>query len=307
MVDVIYLILGLVVLFLSGKYLVVGGIELANFFKIPTLIVGLTIVSFGTSAPELLVSLEAAFSGHPDISLGNVIGSNIANIGLILGITAIIFPIPIASKLIKFDWVAMMIVSLILLAISFLTDALYFWAGLFLFLMLIYYNIHSISSGRRDNKEVREPKMAWYYSLLIVAISSVGLVFGAKWLVFGATNVARNLGVSERIISISLIAFGTSLPELATSVIAALRKETDISIGNIIGSNIFNVAGILGITAMVEPIYINKDLIVDMLCMIMIFVLLLVFMIGKQKKLSRFNGAILLLSYIAYMYFLIKY
>lgn len=306
MIYLLYLTLGLLILFFSGKYLVTGGVELANFFKIPTLIVGLTVVSFGTSAPELLVSLEAAFSGHPDISVGNVIGSSIANIALILGFTAAIFPIPVATKLIKFDWVAMLLVSVLLLVVSYTSGILYRWIGLAFFLMLVYYNIHSVRSGRKNNKEIKKPKIAWYFSLLIIIASSIGLVFGAKWLVLGATGIARNMGVSERIISVSVIAFGTSVPELATSVVAAFKKETDISIGNIIGSNIFNITGILGITALVKPININKELITDMFWMIAISVLLLFLMLGRNKKISRLNGIILLASYSLYIYILLK-
>ncbi|MBI9068035.1 MAG: calcium/sodium antiporter [Salinivirgaceae bacterium] len=307
MSDTLFLILGFVTLFMSGKYLVVGSVQLAKLFKIPTLIVGLTIVSFGTSAPELIISLKAALSGHPDIAIGNVVGSNISNIALVLGITAIIFPIPVASKLLKFDWPIMMGLS-ILLFIFGLSGFLTWWNGLFLILAIIIYNVISVIKGRQNSEtEEYNSVVPWYWSVLIIAASSVGLIFGADWLVNGASGLARNFGISERIISVSIIAFGTSVPELSTSVIAAFKKETDISIGNIIGSNIFNIAAILGITSLVAPISVNKVILwSDMLWMLGISLLLLLLMLGKTGRLKRWSGVVLILSYSLYIYFLLK-
>lgn len=306
MIDVILLVIGFALLFTSGHYLVTGGVELAKFFKIPPLVVGLTIVSFGTSAPELLVSLKAAFSGYPDISLGNVVGSNISNIALVLGITAIIYPIPVANKLLKYDWPIMILVSIALFMLC-LSRTLSWWNGLILLSVLIYFNISSIIKGRKSEEHIPEIKIPWYYALLIIAVSSIGLVFGADWLVKGATGIARNLGVGERIISVSIIAFGTSVPELATSAVAAIKRQTDISIGNIIGSNIFNIAGILGITALTKPIPVNEQILNnDMIWMLGISVLLFILMIGKQRKISRLNGFILISAYGFYLFFLLS-
>jgi len=306
MIDVILLVVGFSLLFISGRYLVTGGVELAKFFKIPTLVVGLTIVSFGTSAPELLVSLKAALSGHPDIALGNVVGSNISNIALVLGITAIICPIPVVKKLIQFDWPVMMLISVLLFVFA-LSGTLNLWNGIILLAILVYFNIQSVRTGRNSNEPTDTIKIQWYYALLIIAASSVGLIFGAEWLVKGASGIARNMGVDERIISVSIIAFGTSVPELATSTVAAIKRQTDISIGNIIGSNIFNVAGILGITAVTEPIPVNQKILnSDMLWMLGISLLLFVLMLGKSKKISRLNGGILLTSYALFVYFLLS-
>ncbi len=307
MIDFAFLAVGFIILFLSGRFLVTGGVELAKFFKVPTLVVGLTIVSLGTSAPELLVSLKAALSGHPDISIGNVVGSNISNIALVLGITAIVSPIPVVAKLIKFDWPLMMLTGILLLVFGY-SGILNWWEGLILLGVIIYFNIHSVRTGRKSKEEIQPIKIAWYYALLIVAASSIGLVFGAEWLVKGATGIARNLGVSERIISVSIIAFGTSVPELSTSIVAALRKETDISIGNIIGSNIFNTSGILGITAVTKAIPVNPKLLnTDIIWMLAISLLLFLLMIGKSRKISRINGAILMSSYCLYIYFLLNH
>lgn len=306
MIDVILLVIGFALLFISGHYLVMGGVELAKFFKIPTLVVGLTIVSFGTSAPELLVSLKAAFSGYPDISLGNVVGSNISNIALVLGITALICPIPVATKLLKSDWPIMILLSLLLFVFS-LSGLLTWWHGAILLLILIYFNVNSIIKGRSSDEVIPVVKIPWYYAILIIIASSVGLVFGAEWLVKGATGIARGLGVGERIISVSIIAFGTSVPELATSVVAAIKRQTDISIGNIIGSNVFNIAGILGITAVTKAIPVNQDILYnDMIWMIAISVLLFLLMVGKSRKISKLNGIMLISAYGLYLFFLLS-
>lgn len=306
--DLLYLLLGFVLLFVSGKYLVVGGVQLAKFFKVPTLVIGLTVVSLGTSAPELLVSLKAALSGHPDIAMGNVVGSNISNIALVLGLTALIFPIPVVRKVIRFDWPVMMLVTLLLYVFT-LNGYLLRWEGFLLLLVLIAYNFHSIKKGRKDNvtDENAAQPMAWYYALLIITASSVGLVYGADWLVKGASGLARDLGISERVISVSIIAFGTSVPELATSVVAAFKKETDISIGNIIGSNIFNIAGILGLTSAITPIPVNEKIITfDDLWMLGISMLLFFVMAFKNKQVSRPDGFILIFVYCLYIYFLFQ-
>ncbi len=306
--DILLLILGFALLFLGGKYLVTGGVQLAKLFKVPTLVIGLTIVAFGTSAPELLVSLKAALSGHPDISVGNVVGSNISNIALVLGITALIFPISVSRKLIRFDWPIMMGLSIIFYLMA-LNGILKWWEGLFFVSAVAFFNIYSVRKGRKNNgaEETNEKLTAWYISAAIIVASSIVLVFGANWLVTGASGLARSFGIGERVISVSIIAFGTSVPELATSVVAALRKETDISIGNIIGSNIFNIAAILGITALVTPIPVNEIIIAsDIIWMLGISLLLLFLMIGKKKRITRWNGAILVLSYSLYIYFLLK-
>lgn len=307
--DVVFLLLGFVALFLSGKYLVNASVQLARHFKIPTLVVGLTIVSFGTSAPELLVSLKAALSGHPDISIGNVVGSNISNIALVLGITALIFPIPVAKKIIRLDWPVLMAICLLFYALAY-NKTLAWWEGLIFLTVLAGFNYHSVTAGRKHNdsdEEIPVAEMKWQWAIAIICIACLGLVFGAEWLVSGASGLARNFGVSERIISVSIIAFGTSVPELATSAIAALKKETDISIGNIIGSNIFNVAGILGITSLVKEIPVNQTILSsDIIWMLGITVLLFLVMIGKRKRIVRWEGFVLLLSYSLYIYLLLN-
>lgn len=310
MFDFLQLIAGLVILLYSGHYLVKGGVQLAQYLKVSRLVIGVTVVSFGTSAPELIVSLQAAVAGHPDISVGNVIGSNISNIALVLAISAIILPIPVRSNSLKFDWPIMMVASVLLYLFT-INLELNFFEGLVFVLLLIAFITYSIMRSRRKDKELlleeqKGKKLPLWQTLVILVISAIGLVFGADWLVEGASNIAIQMGVSERVISVSLIAFGTSVPELATSGIAALKKESDISIGNIIGSNIFNIFGVLGITGMVTKIPVNPNLVFfDIYWMLGISVLLFVFILPlKGGILKRWKGGLLFLVYAFYIFLL---
>jgi len=308
--EYFYLIAGFIILLYSGNFLVKGGVSLARHYGISTLVVGVTIISFGTSAPELFVSLQAAVTGHPDIAIGNVIGSNIANIALVLGITALILPIPVKSNSIKIDWPIMMIAA-ILLYIFLINNVLQFWEGLLFAILLTAFLVWSIHKSRIEQLLIKEetpaPQLSKLISILLIIGSSIGLAFGSNWLVNGASQIAHNFGVSEKIISITVIAFGTSVPELATSIIAATKKETDISIGNIIGSNIFNIFGILGITSIVKPIKISfVDYANELNWMVGIFILLLLVILPfKGGKLYRWKGLILFLVYATYIFFLI--
>lgn len=307
--NIIFLILGLLLLLGSGEFLVKGSVSLAKHLNISTLVIGITVVSFGTSAPELLVSLQGALSGHPDISIGNVIGSNIANIALVLGVTAIILPMPVKKSSMNSDWIVMMIAS-ILFYIFIRTNLLFeFWEGIVFIVILSIFLYWSIYKSRKINKEkeiTEKPKLSLWLAFVIIVFSSLGLVYGASLLVKGATGIAYNFGISERIISLTVIALGTSLPELSTSIIAALRKETDISVGNIIGSNIFNILAIIGITGTVTPIKINEEILSNsVLWMLGISVLLLIILLPKKLMLGRIKGVVLLAAYVLYIYFLI--
>jgi len=292
---------------LSGDFLVRGSVSLAGHFKVSKLVIGVVVVSFGTSAPELVVSLDAAISGHPDIAIGNVIGSNIANVALVLGLTAIILPIAVKKKAIHFDWAVMMFVSLLFYVFC-LNNGLQFHEG-FIFLVLLFsYIFISIYKSRKDNlKSLEEsipPKHNLFLSILFVAIAAVGLIFGADFLVKGASNIAKTMGVDERIISVSVIALGTSLPELATSIAAAIRKELDIFIGNIIGSNIFNILAILGFTSVIKSIDINPMVLkFDIFWMLGISLLLFLFILPiKKGVVTRWKGLVFVTIYLVYIY-----
>lgn len=303
------LLIGFFVLLYSGKFLVKGGSSLAASFKISKLVVGVTVVSLGTSAPELLVSLQASLSGHPDIAIGNVIGSNISNIALVLGLSALVLPIPVKKASILFDWPVMMLASIMFFFFIY-NNTLQLHEGLIFLTMLVLFILYTLYNSKKgkDTDEFETPSFSIWMSLALIGISSLGLVFGSRWLVSGASDIARAFGVSERVISLSIIAIGTSVPELATSVTAAFKKETDISIGNIIGSNIFNVLGILGVTSVVKTIPASFDIYkLDLFWMIAISFLLFIFILPVRNGiLKRWEGAVLVLIYISYVYIIVS-
>ena len=303
-------IVGLVLLVYGGKYLVKGGVSIARKFKISTLVVGVTVIAFGTSAPELLVSLQAAVGGHPEIAVGNVLGSNIANIALVLALTGIILPLPVKKATIRFDWPVMMFACL-LFWFFVQNNILQFYEGLTFVLLLTAYLWWSVYNSRKKTKEsgeeIPKPEYTILVSVIILVIACIGLAYGADSLVKGASQIARSFGVSERVISITLIAFGTSVPELSTSIIAAVRGETDISVGNIIGSNIFNVFAVLGITSTVKEIPVNAETFgFDTKIMLGICLLLFLFILPIKGKsiFRRYAGVLLFLGYGFYIFML---
>ncbi len=308
--EFVLIIAGLVLLVFGGDYLVKGASGIALKFNMPSMLVGMTVVALGTSSPELVVSVRAALAGKPDISTGNVVGSNIANVCLILGITTIIFPVAIKKSVLKNDWVVMMMASIIFYFLI-LNGQLSRWEGILFVSLLGSYITYSFVMANRAAKEAipeefetGKAKGIWIL-LLYVVLGTVGLVYGAKWFLEGAEAIARNLGVSDRVIAITLVAFGTSVPELAASIIAALKKEHDIFLGNIIGSNLFNILAILGITSIISPIQVADEIIQsDVFWMLATsFVLLPMGLLGR--KLSRLDGSILFGTYLVYVYILL--
>lgn len=307
------LIFGLILLVFSGDFLVRGSVSIAKRFNISSMVVGMTIVAFGTSAPELLVSVNAAISGHPEIALGNVIGSNIANIALVLGLTATIIVLPVRSRHLTRDWAIMISVSLLFVLLLATNDKIGRPEGIILVILLVVFIIFSIKNGDAapEVHGTEKPDKLWV-ALLLIALSSAGLAYGADFLVKGASNIALGWGVSERVISITIVAFGTSVPELTASVISALRKQTDISIGNIIGSNLFNILAVIGITSTIKPIEASFNMFkIDFIWMILISTLLIFLVspmrIGKLKKdavLTKWGGVFLVSIYITYVYLL---
>jgi len=302
-----YLLLvgGLITLLLSGDFLVRGGVSLARHFKVSTLVVGLTVVSLGTSAPELFVSLGAVLSGKAELSTGTIISSNISNIGLVLGLTALILPIAVNKRSTLFDW-PVMFAATILFFIFILNGSLGRIEGIVFVSLLLVYVIYTVFNSRKkegaSGAKVEKPKHSLHISLLIILVSAFGLYFGADWLVKGASGIARDIGISDYLIAATVVAFGTSVPELATSLIAALKKEMDISVGNIIGSNLFNIWGILGITAVIKPIEVIEQILqFDIYYLIGVCILLLIFMLPiKNGKILRWNGLFLVAAYIFY-------
>lgn len=303
-------LLGFFILIGSGNFLVRASVSLAKYFGLSSLVIGVTVVAFGTSAPELLVSLQAAIADHPELALGNVIGSNISNIALVLAMTAVIFPIPVNRNSVMVDWPVMMGAG-ILLGIFALDQQLQFFEGLILNFILIGFVWFSVSKSRQKRvpgPEVEETrKMSLSFSVFLIIISSAGLALGAKLLVDNASSIAESLGISERAIAISMLAVGTSLPELVTSAIAAFQKETDISVGNIIGSNIFNILSVLGITALVKTVEVNPVIMIDIGVMLVISLILFLMMVpARSGKITRWEGIFLMLIYISYLIYVFQ-
>lgn len=304
--EYIKFIAGLTILVVSGKYLVQGGVSIARYFNISKLVIGLTVVAFGTSAPELIVSINAAVSGNPEIAFGNVVGSNITNIALVLAFTALLIPIPVHKNSLRFDWPMMMLAS-VLLYVFILNDKLDWYEGVTLFVLLLIYLYFLITKSKKEPETLGDlekvKQLSLGVSLLLIVLSSAGLAFGADFLVDGASNIAESWGVSKRVISLTIVALGTSAPELTASIIAAFKKETDISIGNIIGSNIFNIMAVLGITSMIKSIPIDHIAFsFDIIWMIFLAILLFLFIYPfKTVFLNRAEGMLLLLAYILYV------
>lgn len=313
-IEIGLLILGLVLLVIGGDFLVRGASNLAYSVQISPLVVGLTVVAFGTSAPELLVSLQAALDGSPDISMGNIIGSNICNLTLVLGATAVFYPILVHENSIKIDWPMAMGSSLLLYFFISHDHVVQRFEGIIFILILAIYTYFLIEMSRREtlermaeeHEEVPEiVGSAVLKEIGFLALGGVMLYFGSEWFVGGAKSIAQGLGVSDAIIGLTVIAIGTSLPELVTSIIAAYQKNTDLAVGNLLGSNIFNILSILGLTSIVKDISVNPQMVdVDMWIMMAIVVLVLLLMLFG-RKIGRLSGGILLITYASYLTYLI--
>lgn len=317
MITYVLLVLGFVALIKGADWLVDGASSVARRLGVSALVVGLTVVAFGTSMPELVVNLLASLNGNTDIAIGNVIGSNIANIFLILGVAALIYPLTVARstvwKEIPFALLATFVVAV--LAQDTLVDgesvsALTRGDGLILlcFFVIFLYYIFGIAkeSANTVPAEAAEPEQSWSYSLGLIAAGLAGLVIGGKWVVDGAVAFATALGVSESLIGLTIVAVGTSLPELATSAVAAYRKNVDIAVGNVVGSNIFNIFWILGVSAVITPLPLSpllaQDILVAVIATLLLFATLFV---GRRHVLERWQGGLFVLSYVAYLIFVI--
>jgi len=310
--TLLILVLGLVLLYFGAEGLVRGSSSLALRLGLSPLVVGLTVVAFGTSTPELVVSLKAAYLGQGDISVGNVVGSNICNIGLILGFSALIIPIKVASQIVRIDTPIM--IGATGLALLFLRDgSLSRTEGIILFVLLIAYVIFSVIIAKKDatdplaaefGEEIKVSKSGVAVDLLMVAGGLVLLVLGARFLVDAAIDIAKSAGLSEAVIGLTIVAIGTSLPEFATSLVAALKKEADIAVGNVIGSNIFNIFCILGISATVTPLSSSGITAIDLGVMAAFAVVLWIFS-RTGFRITRFEGFVLLAAYVGFVAWLV--
>ena len=308
------MLFGFVLLVIGGDYLVRASVGLSFKLNLSKMVIGLTVVSFATSFPELLVSLNAALQGAPAIAINNVIGSNIANIGLVLGVTAICSTIEVDDSFYKFNWPALMIVSLMACYFLYNDNKLSSVEGgllllillVFIFLLIKRSKINAVSAATEMDAFA---EVSYLKIFIWLVIGGVALFFGADWLVGGAVVVAKEFGVSEAVISVSLVALGTSVPELAASIIAIVKQEKALSLGNLIGSNIFNIGSVLGLTALVESIPVLDPQILsrDVLWMLVFAVILLpLILITKRHKLQLKEGLFLVLLYAFFMLLVFK-
>lgn len=319
--------LGVALLYYGAEFLVRGGVSLALRARISRLVIGLTLAAFATSAPELVVSIDSALRGSADISLGNVIGSNICNVALVLGLCAVLHPMPFHANLKRFDLPVMMFAVLLLTGFYFLSHGINRWEGAFFFLcILTYTTLNVILSKKQEAKKAAEGEadqgaesgidpeveesmnkpLGVPLAVLAVAGGVAMLVLGAKSFLISAVAFTNALGISEAVTGLTIVAVGTSLPELATSFVAALKGENDIAIGNIVGSNIFNVFCILGIVPVISPLMGQSIRGVDFVVMLGVSGALFLFGVFG-KRLNRIQGALLLLTYIAYTAYLVMH
>ena len=300
--------LGFFLLVIGGEFIVRSSIAISFKFNISKIVIGMTVVAFATSLPELIVSLNAAINGSPSIAINNVIGSNIANIGLVLGIISILTSIRVDNSFYNKDWPVMFAFSILLILFSINDSILTQIEGAVLLCLLIVFIIYFLKkSNNEDINDNIDNKLSLTSNTKIIIwllLSTLSLYFGAEFLVDGAVNFAKQINISEAVISVSIVAIGTSIPELAASIIAIVKKEKGLSVGNLIGSNIFNIGSVLGITAIIRPVHIAQEIIDrDIIWMLFFAILLLVLaLLPKRNNLTRFKGFIMLLSYFYFIF-----
>ncbi|MBD3270324.1 calcium/sodium antiporter [Candidatus Peregrinibacteria bacterium] len=312
MLNYLLFILGFIFLIKGADYLVEGAASIAKKFKISNLIIGLTVVSLGTSMPELIVSTFSAMQGSSDLAMGNIVGSNISNIFLILGVSAIIYPLTVKNNTVWSELPLSILASIVLIilandiwldganvALISRSDGLIL---LSLFSVFMAYIIHlSFNDKPIEVEEIK--KMPIWKAILMFVIGSIGLALGGQWIVNGASAIAGNFGLSEGVIGLTIVAIGTSLPELAASAVAAYKKHSDIAIGNVVGSNIFNICWVLGLTAVIQPVGVIEGRNFDLFIMLAAAILLFVFMhIGKKQILHKWEGIFFLIFFFIYIF-----
>lgn len=309
--SVTLLVLSLFALYIGAGWLVKGSTEIALKANVSNLVIGLTIVAFGTSAPELVVSINASLTGQADIAIGNIVGSNIFNIAVILGISAIIHPLQAKRQLTRID-IPLLILATIVLTVLFWNGTLNRLEGCIFLIGIILYTAFSLYYSRKHEEkveksigELKKQPEPWYKDVLYLGSGLAILIFASHLLVNNAVSIAQELGVSEAVIGLTIVAAGTSLPELATSLVAALKKNPDIAIGNIVGSNLFNILAIAGTSSVIHPIVAKNVNYVDLLVMLGLTLLLLP-VVKSGQKISRAEGWVLIVIYLCYLAWLLR-
>jgi cation:H+ antiporter len=315
MLIYILFVVGFVLLISGANLLVEGSASIAKKLNISSIVIGLTIVAFGTSAPELIVNIFASVQGNTEIAIGNILGSNIVNILLILGISAIVYPLATKENTV---WKEIPLSLLAAILVGVMVNDLLIDGGTFsgltridgivliaFFIIFLYYTF-GISKVSGENTDLGIKDMSYIKSSLYIVGGLLGLVIGGKWIVDGAIKIAEGFNVSQSLIGLTVVAIGTSLPELATSAVAAYKKQSDIAIGNVVGSNIFNIFWILGFSAVINPLPFSKDSAIDIIMTILAsLILFLIMFIGKKHTVERWQGVIMILIYIGYVAYLI--
>ena len=303
-----FIILGLLILVSSGDFLVRGSVALANIFKISPYIIAATFVAFGTSAPELFVSGIASYSGHPAAAIGNILGSNFANVFLALGMTALILSISTPKNKFPLEIKVLLFSSIIFILILYNVSLIRWWMGLLLLASLIMYIIYLIKyDTRKDSEEIIEENLSLSKSIFIFLSGLIGVSLGANLLIEGSIDLAHYFGIRETVIGLGVLAFGTSLPEVATSIIAAIKKENNIAIGNIVGSNIFNILGIGGVTILISGndfLNINNIITIYDIIPFILSTIILVYFYKFNANINRLYGIIFVIFYLIWIFYI---
>lgn len=304
LIELVLLVVGFAMLIKGADIFVEGASGIAAKFGIPQLVIGLTIVAMGTSAPEAAVSIAAALKGTADITIGNVVGSNIINILIILGVTAVIVAVAVQQSTVRYEIPFVILVSVVLLVMGAMDKTIGRLDGVILWLLFIVYLVYLFLMAKHGKEEEQKQDDAPIWKLLLFVVIGVALiVIGADVSVDAASEIARVIGLSERFIGLTIVALGTSLPELCTSVVAATKGKADLAIGNIVGSNIFNILFVVGTTALIVPVPFNPAFVIDSVVAIGAAVLLWL-CVCKTKKLTRTGGAVMLIAYVGYFAYL---
>jgi len=307
LIAVVLLVLGFVMLIKGADWFVDGAAGIAARFGIPQLVIGLTIVAMGTSAPEAAVSINAALTNNAGITIGNVLGSNILNVLVILGVTAVITTVAVQKSTVKYEIPFMLVSTVVLMLLGMTEGEIVFWEGVVLWVLFVVYFIYLfvMAKNGKNEEEEKQPKPLWL-QIVMLSVGMVFIVLGSDFTVDNASKIAVVLGMDDRLIGLTIVAFGTSLPELVTSVTAAKKGKADIAIGNIVGSNLFNILFVVGTTALITSVTFKMNFMIDSVIAILAGVLLWVGVI-KDMKLKRPIGIVMLIGYVAYFVYLLMF
>ena len=310
--DILVLVVGMFFMIKGADWFVEGASKVAKAMKIPSLIIGLTLVSIGTSCPELSVSVQSAIQGFNDMSFGNVIGSNIFNTFIVIGVSSFFVPLVVSKHMFKYDIPVAMAIYVVVLLMGFVItpNVINFWEGIILIVIMVAYTAFLILRSRDEIKAAKEhdtdegPKRKWYINVLLIVLGLAGIIFGGDFVVDSASYIAKTLGMSDLLVGLTIVAIGTSLPELVTSIVAAKKGENDIAIGNAIGSCIYNIILILALSSIISEMPITMQQLLDVVVMLLSAVVIMV-LSAKKKEINKYSGLIMIVIYVVYFTYII--